>query len=391
MAENRLLSPDKLATSFRRALEAEDLAFVADFKKKVPPPDYFNVAGPVGAFAEIGGLELLPGSRMSVVEVLAYFGISDPQAAELLVGQEPVGDRPLVTVKSKDEYFEGVIYGGARNPAAKTVGELGSMAIDRNRPLDAQEAATYQTAYGKLSPHLGKPVRQIRQEMGLEDSINLAVVPEDCVASVVSAITVKLLMNYIVEDQPNALAIPVGASSLQALVLLAEFADVKRTPIRLETGRIVGGLSRGDPKTWEHANYLETTPEVDGEVDYGLAVGDVGDNGKRHAFAALEVEPPAFDRYRIDHPDLQQLHLDHGALITRTRSEKSNTMVLPLLRGGYMAQGMREYFLDQSGNEKDEVVVGVRASRVTGVDRNSRPHFGVILNNPGLDLRTVLR
>lgn len=392
MAEKgSLLSPVELAQSFRQALEKRDLVLVADFKRKVNPPEYFNNGEEVGAFAEIGGLELLPGSRMDVGEVLAYFGITDPKALELLTGQKPVGDKPLVKVKSRGEFFEGLIYGGARNPAAQTVGKLGSMAIDRGRPLDTEEATIYQTAYGKLSPHLGKPTRQIRQEMGLDNDINLTVVPEDCVASVVSAVTVKLLMDLVTDDRPNALAIPVGASSLQSLVLLAELADATKTLIRMETGRIVGGLSRGDPKTWEHANYLETTPEVDGpEVNYGLAVGDVGDNGKRYAFAALGIEPPQFDRYRIDHPDLQPQHLDHGALITRTKGEKCNTIVLPLLRGGYMAQGMREFFLSQQ-DEKDGTIVGIRASRVTGIDKGGEPHFGVVLNNPGADLKQVLR
>lgn len=382
------LSPAKLAQSFRQALEKQDLVLVADFKKKVKPPEYFNDGKVAGAFAEIGGLELLPGSRMDVGEVLAHFGISDPKESELLTGSEPVGDRPLVTVKSDGGFFEGLIYGGARSPDAITVGKLGSMAINRGKPLDAEEAATYQIAYGKLSRHLGKPTRQIRQEMGLENGTNLAIVPEDCVASVVSAVTVKLLMDWATDNQPDALAVPVGAASLQSLVLLAELANVTQTQIRMETGRIVGGLSRGDPETFAHANYLETTPEVDGPAaDYGLAVGDVGDNGKRHAFAALEVEPPEFDRYRVDHPDLEQKFLDQGELITRV-DRKSNSVVLPLLRGGYMAQGMREFLLDQRG-EKDGPVVGIRASRVTGVDDNGRPHFGVILNNPGADLRQI--
>lgn len=393
MAEkNSFLSPNELARSFRQALENQDLALVVDFKRKVKPPDYFNGGNEVGAFTEIGGLELLPGSRMDIGEVLAHFGISDPKFSESLIGQEPAGDTPLVKVKSSGEFFEGWIYGGARSPAAQTVGKLGSMAIDRGRPLDAGEAAVYQTAYVELSRHLGKPASQIRQEMGLDKDTNLTVVPEDCVASVVSAVTVKLLMDLATDERPNALAIPVGASSLQSLVLLAELADAAKTPIRLETGRIVGGLSRGDFETWEHANYLETTPEVDGpEVNYGLAVGDVGDNGKRHAFAAQEVEPPKFDRHRIDHPDLSLQSLDQGALITRIKGKTSNTVILPLLRGGYMAQGMREYFLHQSDGEKDETIVGIRASRVTGVDKNGKPHFGVILNNPGADLKQVLR
>jgi hypothetical protein len=224
--------------------------------------------------------------------------------------------------------------------------------------------------------------------MDLGEDVNLAVVPEDCVASVVSAVTVKLVMDWAADNRPNALAILVGASSLQSLVLLAELADVTETPIRLETGRIVGGLSRGDPKTWQHANYLETTPEIDGPVDYGLAVGDVGDNGKRHAFAAQKVDPPEFDRYRIDHPDLSPQSLDQGALITRTKRKESNSVILPLLRGGYMAQGIRECFLEPSG-DKDGTIVGIRASRVTGVDEAGKPHFGVVLNKPGADLKQI--
>lgn len=385
--QNELLSPRVLTSAFAKALGEKGIRVTGDCIGRVTTPDYFGKKS-VGASVEVPGLELLPGSEMGVMETLSFFGLRDPVLARRLVGGESLQDKPLLSVESAQGFFAASIYCGAQSPEAKVVSRIGSRAIGERRKLSPGEASAYQTAYLALSLHSGKPIAEIRQAMGLSKRDAMVVVPEDCVASVVSAVGLSELLRQCCTE-PVSFYLSSAASSLQSLVLLAEYADRQRTRIFVETGRVVAKLSRGD-RNLQHANYLETAAAVDGSDAGDFAVGDVGDNGARQPFSDLGVEPPAFDRFRGDNTDWPADYLYRGNLLSRV-SEKGavDSVTMPLLRGGWMAQAMREWLLDRSREQRDRRIVSIQAGRVSGVDEKGGTHFGVVFNNSGANLRTL--
>jgi len=237
--------------------------------------------------------EILPGTFIRRCEFVEFLNHASGQTkmaeADQLVGQGK-GDvgNPIFTAKRRNGRVE--VYAGSNCDEALTISRIG----DKGEFGD-EERQEYQEAYFGISrPLLTNPPVETKSTFGLDnDPRPVFCIDEDCGATMVTLGSVLELTGG-VRNLFSVIEINVGAMTPQAVIGLIQQLEEGDTPWVIKVGFMGWGLSEGIGSNKDHQNYVTLVDEYTSLAEATLALGDVGEGGRR-----IKKDTP-WERYARD-------------------------------------------------------------------------------------------
>lgn len=226
------------------------------------------------------------------------------QAEEMLTGDKFRGDgEPLLKLRSPGGFLSINVFGGATHEAAISLAQIplrdGGLEDDENRGF------YHRVLYPCVRPVDLRPLESTLKDLNLSCSGDIFIVPEDCMATVISMVGTREVLQMSARNngfQPAAgMRIDLAEVTTHSLIFMGLEADESRKSVEVNVAFVQAGLTEGIGPKKEHKHYITPHPRLS-EAYKGavLAVNDMGTAAMR--VGGLDEEKFRRDNWRPGGP-----------------------------------------------------------------------------------------